>query len=1185
MDPLQQALGGVPNPFQKAQQPLLQTAPAMQPAPASNPFQGGGQPQPAQAQSTPQPGPSSVPSASPNPPAPMPAGTPGEGSGGAIPPQPGAPQGATASLPAGANPEGDVDLDQLLAQSQEQGQVQPEGEPDLDALLQQSQADAQKQPPDQFGHIHNYFAGFNAGLIHALNAPSEFVQKGIDLLTGEKNPVDGVQMLKDLGFNEKTFDTGSMSAKIGVNTADAMFSFAAMEAAAPSLAAQTGTSSLALLGKGLGQALQDHPWMQLVSDVIGGVPGSTVGEEKAGPTGALIGGVVGNLVTAPAQLALRLGVKGVKNIAGSVANWVDKIAAKVGSNNEPIAALGQKAVEPIVPDEILDTYRSTEARARAAGESTVQAATAYRQAIPGTPQHAEAAQALSEAKLAEATAAKQADDAFNAIPAQVRGKYSQEAEAIRAQFADTVYPKVFAEEQVQGDRQLVTDKIKASLQQVQPEDRGVPSAAYAERVSQGLQDAEKLASGIEGKYWERVDILKEQMPSRRNVNEGLNDYSDEMQAKFAPEDVPQDRVRGMYQLFAAKDANGDPNPLPTVQRVRGEIAAMRQERTAQINSEAPNYRMIANLTKLEVMANKWIGDAFPDNVPLSQARAFSATYHDMFSRSAIFPFLKQGARGQDVIRPEDTLTKLLASPHAIEDIYSMVDRLLAHPNFSITLRDLGERAMPVPPATLTEKLQGMRPAGMSDALARQWGGQEPQLPNQPMPGVRNAARTGPMQPMNRDSLYGGQAQNPKMLTPEEAGTLTELKSNIENGVKQTFQEAVQASLASTDSKGNPMDPAVTAAKMQQLLKTWEPRIKAFGDTAGELVSAMDQAMTGVQQRRAIEGSALSKYFESNDATTAINRIWSSSNPAAVAKAVMNGEAGIGGFRTDPIALEGFRAAITDKLFDQAQRDPFRVAQLLNDGRISRLLDTTLGADRSERLRRLVAVSVQVEKQAQHSTWGEVKMWAGRIAAVRLSALMPKFGEGGEIQQASMFSEAAKKIISNYGKKVDPVQLLSEAVRNPSLERQMFSKVPETTKEAAANMLLARRVLRADVGIRGAYEAYQKEGKGPGPIDHRQPLSLMDFNPIGSANAMDLTNLPPSSRIEDRRGYQGPIEGSLGEMLKSGNPSQGIQRNQTIVNVNRSARQANDRVENGGDIPDFHGNGIPEWSKSNPFMGR
>lgn len=965
-------------------------------------------------------------------------------------------------------------------------------------------------------------------------------------------------ILDHLGGNTRG-DENSMAFKIGENTTSAMANIMAIQAAAPTLAAKTGMGALTIIGRSMGEAALHNPWTAIVGEAVLGSPAATIAGEATddNPTAAGLAGMAGNAaaqlvgspVTRLVNVAAKYGVKLTTAMADTVLDTVNRITSKVSGN--PL-----KNPAPIVPDDIIDAHRAAEQNARQAGEVVVQAASTFREAmkmggtshpasplnaqeaapiyaalataekarvssinarqptddldreiagykmqlnppntITGNPEANKAFILLQHAKSMEANANASADRAWMAIPEQVRNKYNQHSEAIRSEASDIMRPQVFAEEQLEGDRKLVTDRIQSALERVKPTEPGMTSEIYATRISEGLQEAEKMTSKMEGRLYNRVNMDKK-LPDREGPLQDLADAAHEMRTKFEPDDIPIKAVQRLNDVFSAQDASGQPQALPTLQRIRAIMTSLGTERRQELALPSPNYQKVKNLSVLQTLGAKWLGEAFPDDIPLQQAREFSQFYHANFSNSDMLPFLRTTAQGGQRIRPEATLEEMFKRPYAFKDIYAAVNNVMDHPAFKGQVTITGP-TMPIP--SPNNPLKDFPTLGK---LADTWGPQKPVDPN-------------------FDHTYGLEAGNykakglstnfppgrfgdGKLFGPEDQARLGQLSSDLENGIRAQFQKELGDIISTPKtSTGALPDASEIALKQQGIVNKWGDRIKSFSGVAAEVQAAMQDALTGVQNRRAIEDSALAKYFETKDPQNAIQRVWSSANPAELARALMNGQAGVGGFLKDPAALEGFRAGLVDKLWAQTKGDPRTIIRTLAENpKLDRLMNVALGTDRMDRLNRITSNLVAMQDQA-HNKWAEVLITGARLASLKVSAMLPKIGEGAELMQASIFSQTAKKAVQGILHKQPAEELLKDAIRNPNTERLLLGSqggnwrgYTEAMRDMDRDRLMLRRVLRFGDGIIQAYNATQSNDQdGPGPVDHRPSLANSNIGSV------------------------------------------------------------------------------------------
>lgn len=1060
----------------------------------------------------------SVPTASPSPEATQGAGTPPEPASGVVSPQP--TQVADPGM-AAAQPAADLDPDAILAQMDQREQASQTGENDPDAILRQMDMKEKQVSDDGHSAVFNWAAGVNKGLAKILAYPLRGVNQAVGLADiglgkavkalggkdfgqvlqeagmkavqgandAENNPaLTTVRTVLDhIGGNTNP-DPDSMAGKIGENTTYAMANIMAIQAAAPTLAAKTGMGALTIIGRSIGQAALHNPWTAIVGEVVLGTPGATLAGEATdeNPTAAGLAGMAGNtlaqLVGNPIQrvigVAAKYGVKLTSAMAEATINTVDRITSKI------TGAAPKTGMSPIIPDDIIDAHRAAEQHARNVGETVVQAAQTKRAAIPGTPEFEQASALLEHAKGLEAEANDAADKAWQAIPASVRSKYNQQSEAIRSEASDVVRPQVFAEEQLAGDRKIVTDRIEQALNRVKPTEQGMTSEIAAQRISEGLQDAEKMTAKMEGRLYGRVN-MKQKMPERDTPLSDLTDATHEMQTKFEPQDIPISTIQRLNQVFAATDAAGKPQALPTLQRVRAIMTSLGTTRRQELATPSPNYQLVKNLSVLQTLGAKWLGDAFPDNIPLQQAREFSQFYHANFSNSDMLPFLRTTAQGGQRIRAEDVINQMFSRPFAMKDIYAAVNNVMDHPAFGVVAKNNGPTEPIMPPNNPLKEFPTL------GGLADKWGPQKPIDQNWDHP---YGAKAGNIDAKMLSPPYPDRTAT-KLFGPEDQQRLGQLSSDLENGIRSHFQEELGQVISTPKANGELPNASEIALKQQSIVTKWGDRIKSFSGVAGEVEAAMQDALKGVADRRAIENSALAKFFETKDPQNAVQKVWSSANPAALARNLISGEAGVGGFMKDPAALEGFRAALVDKLFAQGRGDPRAIQRILSENpKLSRLMNVALGGDRMDRLDRIMSNLVATQDQA-HSKWAEFWITGARLASLKLSAMLPKIGEGAELMQASIFSQTAKKAVMGILHKDSAEVLLKDAIRNPAAERMLLQSgggnwktYHDAMRDINRDKIMLRRVLRMGDGLIQAYNATQSNEDGPGPVDHRPSIA-------------------------------------------------------------------------------------------------
>ena len=915
----------------------------------------------------------------------------------------------------------------------------------LEDMLAQSE-EIQSKGAEQHGALRNLLAGFNGkvadlvGMVPSGPPLTMVMEKlGNDYFKTGKM-ASARKMFNELGIGTE-YDPGSFMGNVGANTMDALVTFAGIQAAAPAMAAKAGYTTTAYLSRALGDAMIKHPWLGIVG-TIASEPGSTLGGEY-GPGHAMLGGIASQAAMSPAMAAAKpfiwAGKKIAKPIATGVANALDGIAKWMGASEEMLAATKTWGQKPSTftspPTEILERYTMAEQRARDAGDEVSAAAAANREAKKGglsfEDQHA-AWKRFDDAKKVEAMEIRVADRAFKELPANVRGQYSRETEAIRAKFAEPTYIREFADEQIKGDRALAEQRVQTVLESIKPDEPGLTGQDYSERIVRGLQEARDASIKIKDEYYSRVPLKDVTLPRgkpQRDMDDLLNTWK-----QGSEDDIPYKKLGQLREIFATGIVDGRPTSRPTAAKLYSEIKSIDGIR-ADYQNRGKSLTWARNLGMLEDRANAWLEEAMPNNIAMQQARGYARSHGSMFHDGEIGTILATKGRGQvPRTRPEDALEVLMSKRHGIEDIYKVVDGL---------------------------------------------------------------------QRQNRMPNYiKGKEYDFARLTPKQAAGVEKLRQDTENGLRQSFQEAVAAAGA---------DPE----KVAKATARWRPRIAHFAQASAEMETALKEALGHMEARATMEKSALVKYLEKKDPTDAVEAIWGSRNPAATARAVMRGDAGVGGFIKDPKAMEGFRAAMVDKLMKAssatAEPDVFAIQARLKDKDTNALMRTVLGQDRFEQLDSMIDHSVAILKSPERNKYIEWTVLAGRWATLKASALLPRLGGGGQLQQAALMSEMAKRQITAYFAKQNPVTLLGEAIKDPHFAHLLF-KVPvaDDAKKVAESVMALRRVTRFNVGVINAYHAIagNTDASPPAtPASSSEPLYWQEHSALPQPN-MQVAEVQP-----------------------------------------------------------------------------
>lgn len=191
----------------------------------------------------------------------------------------------------------------------------------------------------------DFLAGFNQRAAQALALPGATVdamlqQIGIDLFAGRDPAQTGLnqfkQAFRDAGVNVDPGDT--YGAQAGALTLDSMISTAALLAAAPKLAAQTGTSVTDFISREMGGFIQKNPGLFAAGE-FASVPGTVVGADLGGRAGETVADTLGVSPEAGKMVGQTLG--------GAVGGGVTGLTAPVGAGKfKTRDAIGEKVMPP-----------------------------------------------------------------------------------------------------------------------------------------------------------------------------------------------------------------------------------------------------------------------------------------------------------------------------------------------------------------------------------------------------------------------------------------------------------------------------------------------------------------------------------------------------------------------------------------------------------------------------------------------------------------------------------------------------------------------------------------------------------------------------------------------------------------------------------------------------------------------
>jgi hypothetical protein len=196
-----------------------------------------------------------------------------------------------------------------------------------------------KEMPQSMGPFLDYVAGINHQMVKALSLPNE----AIDEIMGAVGLGPGANgqyskhteaLLKKWGI--QSYELDNFANKVGRETFNGVATATALMAAAPTMAANTGTNVVSVVTRELGKLLSSNRTLQVISE-LGAAPGAEYGRQEGGTLGGFAGALGG-----------ALGASTVAGVTGKVAKGAVNLGAKA-------LGLGKKPA-PAYPESIVDPY-------------------------------------------------------------------------------------------------------------------------------------------------------------------------------------------------------------------------------------------------------------------------------------------------------------------------------------------------------------------------------------------------------------------------------------------------------------------------------------------------------------------------------------------------------------------------------------------------------------------------------------------------------------------------------------------------------------------------------------------------------------------------------------------------------------------------------------------------------------
>lgn len=469
--------------------------------------------------------------------------------------------------------------------------------------------------------------GFSHEVASWLGVPVGAVDKalgtmGLDAFQNGKNAEPAIEnLMKHLGIDARAMKDPTLLNRVGSETVDAAVWTAAAVGGAGLLAAKTGVSAVPLLGKFI-SFLTKSP-AKTIGLGAAAAPGATVGGEVAKNTlpdstaipatgagfgiGRAIGGPFGGLVGA----GIGLGLGGAADIAGyhvpaEVTGQFAGGAASTGVANR----VGRMVTQPFG---FLGRLRSP-----------------------------------------------------------------VEAEALRPMAADIEVPKQYAVDQIAGDLQQVDTEVSNAIQSVP---RKGPPEVWATKVRAKIEKIRKVAGRVEDRMWARVPKKVSATASMPILTDFVKVLRKEL-VQGSPRAFPDRFVEEIEGIMEGTKPTLAPNGRVMKQGqpvTIGRLLALRSDletsiRAGRVAAASGDARitpgLVGNWERLSAKVLETIEAAAPGNVALQQARDYTKSIHDMFSRGPLGNLLKRTKQGGDMVSDADTVDALLRSrggPEAVSE--------------------------------------------------------------------------------------------------------------------------------------------------------------------------------------------------------------------------------------------------------------------------------------------------------------------------------------------------------------------------------------------------------------------------------------------------------------------------------------------------------------------------------------
>lgn len=466
-------------------------------------------------------------------------------------------------------------------------------------------------------------AGFNISLAKTLSLPRETVDRALGMLGLDYMQHGGPQQMTIDAMNRMgvpAYEVENTANKIGQGALPALATWAAMQLAAPSMAANT---------------LVTQPGLK---------------------------GAAGFLMQHVGEWALKHPVSGLW--LGQSANAGGKIA--LGTIN-PTSDLGKMA---------------TEFAGELAGGAAPGAIKFWGKKLPGVGLASSlASRGLASGTNAIADALP--TDLGNAIkkynPFYKQPMVNPNKEGLINPNFDANRIQTFSKDQVYGAQVYQDKAIENAINSIPTS--GTPSQVQA-RTHDLLQAAEKISKRIVSGFWDRVplkkkigvnDMRRDVINMRRELVDNDNTRPDEIIGKIIAETAPQRLPNGQFkptQMTIAK-----------LRDYQGQIGTAITEERAK---DAPREGFIRNLARISTIIDDNIALQLPNDTSIEQARQMSTRHNDLFSRGPINDILSKRRTGDFRVPQADSIDTLLQKTDGLAALKAVQEGVSAYPRIPTT---------------------------------------------------------------------------------------------------------------------------------------------------------------------------------------------------------------------------------------------------------------------------------------------------------------------------------------------------------------------------------------------------------------------------------------------------------------------------------------------------------------------